>query len=126
MLGLPPANNNIVKLKNLYYILLLLIGARKYYRVSGNSMYPSIASGDLIIYKTISSGDFPLKRGAIVLAEHPLESQTIVIKRVYKHNLMGVDLRGDNKNSSDDSRKFGLINQNQVFGIVEKVFGIDK
>ncbi len=84
-------------------------------------MQPCLYPGDLIIYRPIKKNHFLLKKGSIVIIRHPLKTKTILIKRVHQITANGVEVRGDNERDSTDSRQFGLINFNQLQGIVEHI-----
>ncbi len=88
-------------------------------------MQPTLMDGDIVIYKPINKDDNPPKIGSIVVAEHPLDPKTLIIKRVHKINDFGLELRGDN-DVSIDSRQFGTISLILLRGVVEEVIHIDK
>ena len=44
-----------------------------------------------------------------------------MIKRIIKKSNYWVDLRGDNNNSSIDSRHFGVVKFDQIHGVVHQV-----
>ena len=88
-------------------------------------MLPYIAPNDLVIYKPIKSNRFNWKKGSIVVANHPLQSETKMIKRIYNVNSLGVDIRGDNEPFSNDSRQFGLVNNENILGIVKCIISFD-
>ena len=87
-------------------------------------MSPSINDGDIVIYKPLDNNlikvtSFPI--GSIVVAISPLKERVLIIKRVHKISHSGLDLRGDNLESSIDSRHFGFINIEDLYGSVEKI-----
>ena len=84
-------------------------------------MQPTLYEGDLVIYKPVQKKHIELKDGAIVVINHPLRKNTLLIKRVHKNNSNSVELRGDNELSSSDSRQFGKVNQLLIKGIVEQI-----
>ncbi len=85
-------------------------------------MLPNLSEGDLIIYKSIKAKDLPIKEGTLVVTNHPLEQDSLLIKRVYKSFSFGVELRGDNEYESIDSRQFGIVKNECIKGIVEETF----
>ena len=58
-----------------------------------------------------------LKVGQIVIIYHPLKNIRL-IKRVKNIIKNSIEVLGDNIEYSDDSNKFGLINNEKVIGIV--------
>lgn len=102
-------------------IFLFLTGKLRFCRVKGNSMEPTISNGDLVIYKTVKAGILSIKKGSIVVAEHPLKKKKLLIKRVLNTSDFGAEIQGDNESSSDDSRKFGFISYDHILGIAKKI-----
>ncbi len=85
-------------------------------------MYPTLLDGDLIIYKPINLlRNIELTTGAIVVIRSPLNNNDLIIKRIHKTTNTGLDIRGDNASVSIDSRQFGLIHINNLYGLVEKI-----
>ncbi len=84
-------------------------------------MEPTLYEGDVVIYRPINYCESTPKEGSIVVADHPLDPQTLIIKRLHQKNALGLELRGDNEKSSIDSRQFGLVSHSQIRGIVEKI-----
>jgi len=119
--GLPQADKSLFHKPDLFTLFTLIIGYRQHLRVVGNSMENTLREGDLIIYKTLTRKKAHLKPGDIVIANHPTINRKLIIKRIHKINSYGIELRGDNIYSSSDSRQFGLIQSNQIVGIVERI-----
>ena len=84
-------------------------------------MAPTINEGDLIIFKPYDQYQSKLCVGDIVVAKNPFQSNQLIVKRLSKKEVYGVELIGDNEYLSTDSRHFGLINYKQLIGIVERV-----
>ena len=105
-------------------LFLLLSGLRRHARVDGDSMSPSLAPGDLVIFQPITSDDKRLKAGCVVVVRHPLQPATLLIKRLIAINNSGLELRGDNERASTDSRHFGLVNRDNLLGIAECVWRV--
>ena len=84
-------------------------------------MNPTLHQGDIVIYRPIHSKKFSPKKGCIVVVKDPQSPQALIIKRVYKENSLGLDLRGDNERNSIDSRQFGLVSRSYLRGIVEHI-----
>ena len=87
-------------------------------------MLPTLSPRDIVIYKPIKPGDKSLKNGCLVVIKHPNQPNNLIVKRVYKKNSFGIELRGDNKLESTDSRHFGLINYTHIYGLVEEIIQI--
>ena len=123
-LGLQQANKHLSMerlLSLLSYFLLLIAGSRRFSRVSGDSMEPTLHEGDIVIYHPILRRKQALQDGMIVIVKSPIEKDTLIIKRIQNNTPKGIDIRGDNKGSSIDSRQFGLVNQKNILGIVEHI-----
>ena len=84
-------------------------------------MFPTLREGDIVIYRPINPGKFAPKKGCIVVVKDPLASKELIVKRVYKENPFGLELRGDNPIRSIDSRQFGLVNRTLLCGVVEQI-----
>ncbi len=84
-------------------------------------MRPTLLNGDFVIYKPVNQGNCFPKKGSIVVVKNPIDPEVLIIKRVKRSSPVGLELRGDNEVSSIDSRQFGLVNKNQLCGIVEQI-----
>ena len=92
------------------------MGLRKTAIVSGNSMLPSLKNGDIVFFKLYKEGKSELKPGQIIIFNHPLKN-IICIKRVSVINQNNIEVLGDNIQFSEDSNKFGLLNNEKIIGI---------
>ena len=101
------------------------MGFRKTAIVSGSSMLPSLKEGDVLFFKIYKLGKSELKPGQIVIFNHPLK-QIICIKRISLVNQNNIQIVGDNIEYSDDSNKFGLLNNERIIGIVTSKLIIPK
>ena len=90
---------------------------RKTAIISGESMLPSLKEGDIVFFKIYKERDSALKPGQIVIFNHPLKN-IICIKRINSVNQNNVEVIGDNIEFSEDSNKFGLLNNEKIIGIV--------
>ena len=80
-------------------------------------MLPSLKESDIVFFKKYIKNKSLLKVGQIVIFYHPLKNIRL-IKRVKNVNRNSIEVFGDNISFSDDSNKFGLINNDKVIGIV--------
>ena len=86
--------------------LLYFAGRRKAYLVEGNSMLPTLASGDVVLVARAAA----YSEGDVVLADHPYKKSVKILKRIANLNADGsVSLAGDNPDESTDSRTFGTV-----------------
>jgi len=84
-------------------------------------MLPTIKEGDIVIYRPFKRGKPTPLKGSIVVAKDPLDSKSLIIKRVQKEDDLWIELIGDNKENSIDSRQFGLVHYTYLCGIVEEI-----
>ena len=80
-------------------------------------MLPTLKEGDMVFFKKYIKNKSLLKVGQIVIIYHPLKNIRL-IKRVKNIIQNSIEVWGDNIEYSDDSNKFGLINNEKVIGIV--------
>ena len=80
-------------------------------------MLPTLKEGDMVFFKKYIKNKSLLKVGQIVIIYHPLKNIRL-IKRVKIVGKNSIEVLGDNIEFSDDSNKFGLINNEKVIGIV--------
>jgi len=80
-------------------------------------MLPSLKEGDIVFFKIYKGRDTVLKPGQIVIFNHPLK-KLICIKRISLVNQNNIEVLGDNIEFSEDSNKFGLLNNEKIIGIV--------
>ena len=80
-------------------------------------MLPTLKEGDIVFFKKYIKNKSLLKVGQIVIIYHPLKNIRL-IKRVKNIIKNSIEVLGDNIEFSDDSSKFGLINNEKVIGIV--------
>lgn len=91
------------------------LGWREVWSVEGDSMYPTLRDGDLVIVNPHDE----IRVGDIVLASHPFKSSIKMVKRVAEVTADGrYFLLGDNAIESEDSRSFGAIRAGDVIGRV--------
>ena len=80
-------------------------------------MLPTLKEGDMVFFKKYRKNKSLLRVGQIVIIYHPLKNIRL-IKRVKSIIKNSIEVLGDNIEFSDDSNKFGLINNEKVIGIV--------
>ena len=80
-------------------------------------MLPSLKESDIVFFKKYIKNKSLLKVGQIVIFYHPLKNIKL-IKRVKNISKNSIEVYGDNIAFSDDSNKFGLINDEKIIGIV--------
>ena len=88
-------------------------------------MLPYLKDGDIVFFKIFIKGKTKLKPGQVVIFEHPLKN-IICIKRISVVNKNNIKLIGDNIEFSDDSNKFGLLNNERIIGIATSKLIIPK
>ena len=88
-------------------------------------MQPSLKEGDIVFFKIYKEGKLKPKPGQIVIFNHPLKP-IICIKRIIIVNKNNIKVLGDNTELSEDSNKFGLINNKKIIGIVTSKLIIPK
>ena len=80
-------------------------------------MLPTLKENEVVFFKKYIKDKSILKVGQIVIFYHPIKNVRL-IKRINHVNKNNIEVFGDNAEYSDDSSKFGLINNEKVIGIV--------
>ena len=88
-------------------------------------MLPSLKDGDIVFFKEYKKNKSRLRNRQIVIFNHPLKNKRL-IKRMHSVNQYNIEVLGDNTEFSEDSNKFGLINNKKVIGIVTSKLIIPK
>ena len=88
-------------------------------------MSPCLKLGDIVFFKKYKKNTSRLKSGQIVIFNHPLVNKKL-IKRINSVNQNNIEVLGDNIEFSEDSNKFGLINNEKIIGIVTSKLIIPK
>ena len=95
--------------------LLVLLGSRHKYICEGTSMNPTLRDGEVVLVDR----DADIEVGDIVVARHPIEQVSEVVKRVERINERGhYYLVGDNLDDSTDSRHYGAVTRDYIKGKV--------
>lgn len=85
-------------------------------------MAPTLRSGDIVLIDQNASVGI----NDLVLANHPYQSNTKIIKRISEIDADGaLILTGDNPSESTDSRTFGAISIKSIVGKVVCKVGIE-
>ncbi len=96
-------------------IAMVFFGLRHKYICEGTSMNPTLKDGQVVLVDRNAE----IKVGDIVVAKHPVEQNSEVIKRVGRINEKGnYFLVGDNLEDSNDSRHFGAVTREYIKGKV--------
>jgi nickel-type superoxide dismutase maturation protease len=97
-------------------IALVFLGSRHKYICEGNSMNPTLKDGETVLVDRAAA---KIEAGDIVVARHPIEQQSEIIKRVERVTDRGhYFLVGDNLEDSNDSRHFGAVTSEYIKGKV--------
>ena len=88
-------------------------------------MLPSLKDGDIVFFKEYKKNKSRLKNRQVVIFNHPVKNK-ILIKRILLVNQNNIEVLGDNFEFSEDSNKFGLVNNEKVIGIVTSKLIIPK
>jgi len=100
---------------SLYEMALVFLGSRHKYICEGKSMNPTLRDGEVVLVDRTAR----IEVGDIVVARHPLEQNSEVVKRVVRVNERGhYFLVGDNLEDSADSRHYGAVARQYIKGKV--------
>ncbi len=94
----------------------MLFFKRKTAIVCGISMEPLFFDGDIVFYKNFSTKT-EISLGDIIIFKHPIINK-VLIKKITSFEGVGIEVSGENKEFSDDSNYFGLIQRKSIIGIV--------
>lgn len=87
------------------------------YKISGNSMAPTLSSGEIILVNRLAYLFTNPKSSDVVAVRDPRDNK-ILIKRITKKERTKYFVQGDNKLASTDSRVFGWIEKRDIIGQV--------
>ena len=88
-------------------------------------MLPSLKEGDIVFFKKYKKNKSRLKNRQIVIFNHPIKNKRL-IKRIISVNQNNIKVLGDNIEFSEDSNKFGLVNNEKIIGIITSKLIIPK
>ncbi len=98
-----------------YEISLVFLGSRHKYICEGRSMNPTLKDGEVVLVDRSAE----IAVGDIVVAKHPIEQNSEIVKRIEQINERGhYFLTGDNPQDSNDSRHFGAVTREYIRGKV--------
>ncbi|HEX8287790.1 MAG TPA: nickel-type superoxide dismutase maturation protease [Pyrinomonadaceae bacterium] len=98
-----------------FEIALVFFGTRHKYICEGKSMNPTLKDGEVVLVDRAAK----IEVGDIVVAKHPIEQNSEIVKRIARINEHGhYFLIGDNLQDSNDSRHFGAITREYIKGKV--------
>ena len=102
---------------NFAAFFLLLIGRRKRFKIVGQSMLPLLKQGEEILINPHAYSKSRPKINDVVVTSHPWDAQLTIVKRVTEVAINGsYFLRGDNPESSTDSRQWGFVPERNLSG----------
>jgi nickel-type superoxide dismutase maturation protease len=94
---------------------MVFLGSRFQYICEGTSMKPTLRDGEVVLVDRNAA----IGVGDIVVARHPIEQDSEVVKRVERINDRGhYYLVGDNLDDSTDSRHYGAVTREYIKGKV--------
>ncbi|HEX6127214.1 MAG TPA: nickel-type superoxide dismutase maturation protease [Pyrinomonadaceae bacterium] len=99
----------------LYEKALVFLGSRHKYICEGRSMNPTLKDGEVVLVDR----EAKIEVGDIVVAKHPVEQDSEVVKRVARIIDRALYfLVGDNLEDSIDSRHYGAVTREYIKGKV--------
>ena len=112
----------------LRYRALGVLRRWRLYKVSGDSMTPTLLPGDWVWVDPRSYRQGYPQPNQIVVARHPYRGDVWMVKRVVHVSDGSVVLRGDNRSESTDSQIFGAVPPSLIVGKVTRLYphGTDK
>jgi nickel-type superoxide dismutase maturation protease len=98
-----------------FELALVFLGSRHKYICEGKSMNPTLKDGEVVLVDRAAK----IEVGDIVVARHPIEQRSEIVKRIERINERGhYFLVGDNTEDSNDSRHFGAVTREYIKGKV--------
>ena len=104
-------------------LLLFILRRRRRFKVTGQSMIPSLKPGDEILLDPYIYRQQLPQVGDIVVTTHPHQKKLAVVKRISAITEDGsYFLTGDNPAASTDSRDWGTIKLRDIIGKATSLF----
>ena len=100
-------------------LLWWLVGRRQVFIVTGTSMAPTLSDGDRVF--VVPEHGAPTQ-GAIVVAQHPQRTDTVLIKRVRSVAATTFAVGSDDPTAGTDSRHFGSLPHDHLIGPITGVW----
>ncbi|MEX2236213.1 MAG: nickel-type superoxide dismutase maturation protease [Dehalococcoidia bacterium] len=94
--------------------LVRLAGHVTTFRVSGESMRPTLLDGDFLLVRTTAA----VAAGEIAVLRDPRAPDRELVKRVISRDEDGLYVLGDNPAASTDSRQLGSLPADKIVGSV--------
>ncbi len=108
---------------NLADLILWICRSRSRFRIVGNSMLPLLKPGEEILINPKAYQHKHPQPGDLIIAQHPLQSNLRLVKRVIEVLADGsCFIIGDNPSESTDSRSFGHVSPQYLRGQVVSRF----
>jgi len=88
-------------------------------------MLPYLKEGDIVFFKKYKKNKSILKNRQIIIFNHRLKNKNLKI-RINSVNQNNIEVLGDYNEFSEDSNKFGLVNNEKIIGIITSKLIIPK
>lgn len=108
-------HNSKLKTENIFLRLYTFLSPFYLYKISGDSMEPTIHCGSFAGVNRLAYIINKPKIGDVVAFRDPRDGK-ILIKRITDIKNDEYFVEGDNKSASTDSRKFGMISYKSIIG----------
>ncbi len=93
------------------------LGQRRFFRVRGESMEPTLSDGDFVWVDCSDDGDRQRPRADDIVVACEPGTDRVVVKRVRGRGTKTVSLGSDNPFEARDSRHYGSVDLANVIGI---------
>ena len=100
-------------------LLAWALRRRLRFKIAGDSMAPTLRSGETVLVDPRAFRRRPARVGDVVLARHPYRTDVKIVKRIAGVDARGgLHLAGDAPAASTDSRSFGALPPDKLIGQV--------
>jgi len=104
-------------------LILWVLRRQKRFKVVGPSMLPTLKPGDEVFVNLRAYRKQLPQVGDVVLVQHPEQPNIKILKRITAVSPQNhLFLEGDNPTESNDSRHFGWVPLERVYGRVNSLF----